>query len=294
MAAFAHSSLSVFAIGTSQMVFNAFLQLMVGAFLMDLARDGKDPAVLQSWANAAKNAGTLAAQLLALVVYAQGGSMAMGNVLSIRQAIAVTAVLPASLVFAIPFLRETRQAGARCSWSMPCCLRLPWHCSVQVNGKSARIAMVVVVVQANLVVIGCKSLMALSSWELAVALSVAASILVGCLAIAWLWYCSRTPMDSEMQLSPEAGEEDQFGWRWTRVALFCFLVNALPSSNIAMSYFQLTVFTPENVQLLGLIASMTSLCASIAFGGCFRSRNMKWTIASIPTAFLFYCSSFLT
>lgn len=289
MATWVHSIPSVFILTTVQMVFSAFLQLMIGSFLVDIARrDVTQSAMLQSMANASKWLGSFAATVCALVVYAHGadgGLQGRGGLLTARQAIAATAVAPILIALSVPFLRESREASvdsfarAHSSW---CHSR---RRSPGTKRSGARFALVVAVVQANLVVVGCQSMMTLANWELALSVCATVSFVVlGCL------FCSRQFADgsSGTNLLPdqlEVEDERRRGRRWARTAIFCFLVNAIPTSSVSLNLLQFTVLTEESYQTLGLISSLSSLCASLVFGmGCHRRSIIHAVVASTVLA----------
>lgn len=84
-------------------------------------------------------------------------------------------------------------------------------------------------------------------------------------------------MESSNEQSTSEPELGAF--RWARICVFCLVVNALPTSGVAVGQLQFAVFEPESYQALGIISSLTSLCASLAFGGGFNRRRLLVTIA---------------
>mmetsp|Transcript_122442 Transcript_122442/g.236027 ORF Transcript_122442/g.236027 Transcript_122442/m.236027 type:complete len:575 (-) Transcript_122442:31-1755(-) len=302
MALLVTSPAAAFAVALCNNTCAAFMQLMIGAFLVDVARmDLKNSAALQASANAAKWAGTLTAQGMALAVYARGahgGPEASGALLRVRPSIALTGIAPTLLFLLAPFLPEARYKVAvgeqaaveaaveaahlrhqnrRCRlWS--CCRRPS-------TGKMTRFTLVVALVQVFLVVVGCQALMNVTTWWCAVALSAAASLAVGLRAAGccscraccgWL----RRPEALQLLTSAEGSSTDLGMWRWARICLFCFVANALPSSSVSVGQLQFAVFTADSFQALSIISSIASLCASLAFGGGFNRRSLAATIAA--------------
>jgi len=274
MAACVHSAASAFAVATLQNACGAFLQLMVGAFLVDVARrDVKQSAALQSLANATKWAGTFTAQFAALFIYAKPPFL-----FSSRQAIALTAVAPILIALSVPWFQEApiSNSGSAC-----CCSRRRGQSCAKLSGGSVRVALVVALVQPNLVVIGCKTLMQQENWELALASTFLLTLFLGCFAFYGLRNWRRTPqIGSEVILREgEVDSANGFGRRWARIALFCFCANAIPSSGVTVGLLQLSVFTYESYQTLQIVSSFASICAALAFGGGFHRRPVTHAIA---------------
>jgi len=156
-----------------------------------------------------------------------------------------------------------------------CCCKTRFQGRVQLSAQSVRIALIVALLQANLLVIGCQSFMTLANWERALAVSGLLSILLGCVALYF------TSSSSEAQpTSLEADGDQGFGWRWARIALFCFLANCIPGSSVSVGMLQYKVFSMESYQSLNLVSSFTCLCMSFAFGGCFRRWRISHMIAA--------------
>lgn len=291
IAAFAHSAASMFALATVQMICIAFLQLMVGTFLVDVARrDVKQSARLMSVANSAKWAGTLLSQVMALILYARGTGSSLGpdsGVLSARQAIALTGISPALIAFSTPFLHETARTTSQMHGI--CCRRhracVP---CLQISTKQMRYALVVVLLQVNLAVIGCQYLMEQADWEKAMTICAAVTFLIGgvVLGCSWHYSKSRSREASEVMLEHSAERDKCSLWRWARIALFCFCANAIPTSGVSLGLLQFAVFNMESYQILGLISSAGSLCAAVAFGGVFGRWKIHNAKQLIPTSIL--------
>merc|ERR1719247_2043434 len=117
---------------------------------------------------------------------------------------------------------------------------------MKLSAKSKRVAVFVVVAQVNLVVIGCQNLMTTSTWERALIASAVASCLLGGLLLAAIRMCVRTEVAEETRSrEAEGATESEFGWRWARIALFCFLANMIPSAGVSLSVWQFNVLTLE-------------------------------------------------
>merc|ERR1719469_1035919 len=117
---------------------------MLGGFLVDSASaDVKNAAGLQSVANTAKNAGSLAASIAGLYIYASSPA-ALGT----RAAIAFTAVGPGLIVASMFFLKEPPRTGER----------------VAFDGNTLRFGVSILVVQAFLVIISLQNL--ISYWKI--------------------------------------------------------------------------------------------------------------------------------
>jgi len=240
----------------------AFLQLMIGGFLVDLARkDVSNSVALQSVVNAANWMGTLLAQVMALFIYAHGGGG--GAAITSRPAIALTSAAPALIALLAPFLPEVRQADA------PRC-----RCALSYDG--VRFAATIVVLQGNLVLIGCQSLMGFDVWRWSVVSTVSASACL--LAAAHLprgWRRERQETAEPILQATQATEgARQSAWWWVRLCAFCFAVNAIPKSSVAIGQFQFTVFTAGSYQALGIISSAASILASLVFGKTFHRRGL--------------------
>lgn len=285
MAVYVHSAASAFAIATTQMIFNAFLQLMVGTFLVDIARrDVKQSAALQSVANTAKWTGTLISQVMALIIYARGAGDSLKpdpSVLTARQAIALTAVAPALMALSVPFLHESKRSNSDvASCCRQLCQGLRRRSCLNLSDKSVRFALVVLLLQVNLAVVGCQYLMQRANWEWALSITALVSIFIGCSMFGHAW-CSRrsrsTEVTEEALATPLQTNAELL--RWTRVATFSFFANAIPTSSVSVGLLQFSVFDMGSYQTLGLISSAASLCASFAFGCLFGRWRIKSAIS---------------
>jgi len=267
LAYFVHTGPAVFIVYFCCGVFNAFLQLVVGTFLVDMARcDPGRSTKLQGHANSGKWAGTLSAQLLALVCYAQnsGSSEAKAASISPREAIALTALAPvliAVLAFFLPERREFESGASGCVLT---------RTSIS---KSWNHAATVAVAQANFILIGCQTLMNFHVWLWSViALACVSSCILGAL------YCRHsisTACRNTGAIQADAVKL-RHNFHWTRLCLFCFTVNALPTSGVAVGQLQYAVFGMGSFQGLSIIASLTSLVASLLFSGFGR-----WSLRNV-------------
>lgn len=285
LACFVRTGPALFLVYFCCTVFNAFLQLMVGTFLVDLARrDTGLSAKLQGQANAAKWAGTLSAQLLALACYAHGsGSMGADDAsVSTRQAIALAALAPTLIAVISPCLPEERELDSRV---VGCLL------SGRATKKSCIFGTTVAVAQANFILIGCQTLMDFQVWLWSVIALASGS---ACVLVAL--YCRRSTLAVCRNAGTTTGEAAKLrqNCHWIRLCLFVFIVNALPTSGVAVGQLQYAAFSTSSYQGLSIIASLTSLVASFAFSGCshWRLRNvfiMSTTLAVLvgltPLAF---------
>eukprot|EP00927_Polykrikos_kofoidii_P006859 TRINITY_DN12787_c1_g1_i1.p1 TRINITY_DN12787_c1_g1~~TRINITY_DN12787_c1_g1_i1.p1 ORF type:complete len:563 (+),score=49.63 TRINITY_DN12787_c1_g1_i1:123-1811(+) len=290
-----HSEETLFVVAFCSSICSSFLQLMVGSFLVDFARrDVENSAALQSMANASQWVGTLIAQLMALAVYA---TKARSRGVA-RAAITGSAMAPLLLALIAPLLPEqvdVAVATPRLEQSD----RRDRRCKLP-GWRAMRYSFVVAIVQINLIVVGCKSLMSPASWWRVVWLTVSFSgVLLGLGATASFWARVRLrPRDDRDSLArsndghsrgddalSERSELRQ-SWHWIRLCLFCFLVNAVPNSSVAVGQFQYAALAPESYQILSVISPVSNLCAALAFGrGCNRrgARTM-FTAATILAA----------
>mmetsp|Transcript_91 Transcript_91/g.323 ORF Transcript_91/g.323 Transcript_91/m.323 type:complete len:536 (+) Transcript_91:86-1693(+) len=254
-------------------VCNAFMQLMVGTFLVDVARrDVKNSAALQGLANAAGWLGTAAAKVLALAIYAHGERGRLHHPIgNARLAIGLTAVAPAVLAGMALTLPEER--GLRVA------------SPTTRNSEQGALAAGLAIVQANLLLVGCRTLMDGGLWQRLLAFSVAVST---CL-IAFLLFSVHRRAQAAAGLR---GREDTLPsnqlCHWLRLCTFCFLCNALPNSSIAVDQLQFRFFTPSSYQALGLISSVASLLASLVFGARLNrwSTRRMFAASTVLAAFL--------
>jgi len=246
----------LYVVGISRSMCNAFVQFMVGSFLVDVARrDVLNAAALQSLANAVKWTGTLASQIVARVVYASSVPL-----LSSREAIEVTALAPGLLALLAFFLPDVRNSEpvqrVRCG-------------SDAVFGYLA-----LLILQGNLVLVGCQYLPYFTAnhneWRTAVIVTASCSLLF----LLILFY-PLVVFPSRSSSRTRAGNVSR-AFRLSGLGAFCFLVNVIPSSGAVLTQLQYTVFSERDVQTLGIIGSASSLVGSLLFG-CLNRCGMRRT-----------------
>eukprot|EP00930_Biecheleria_cincta_P017952 TRINITY_DN14129_c0_g1_i2.p1 TRINITY_DN14129_c0_g1~~TRINITY_DN14129_c0_g1_i2.p1 ORF type:complete len:524 (-),score=54.18 TRINITY_DN14129_c0_g1_i2:188-1759(-) len=254
LACFVSSAQALFVVVFCRAICDSFLQLIVGAFLVDVARsDLSKSAKLQALANAAKWAGSLVATLMALACYSPGsGRAGLGAATSwARPAIAATAAAPALICILAPFLPEKRvltdTAGRHA-----------------VSRESKIFFSVVAIAQLNFIIISCQTFLNFSAWL--VLISIAGFISVP--AIVVLMCCGRSGVVNS--------EQQQYKYRWAGICIVCFIMSALPSSAVAVGQLQYAQFDVTSYQILNIIGSVANLCASCAFArfGGWNLRRM--------------------
>jgi len=277
----------IFAATFCRAICNAFLQLMVGAFLVDVARDDvRNSAALQSLVNAAKWLGTFVASCMALVVYAHGSAE---EIIGARTAVGLTALGPALIAGLVLFMRESVvDASARATEeeAVDASERATEEEAVvdtepapvfKCASEDLRFAVTVGIIQLNLIVIGCQSLMPQKTWlrTLMIAALVSASILIVAYHRVVHRLCQRRGSEQKAPDGDEAATEKlQNPFSWVRLCVFCFSVNAIPSSSVAVGTLEFTALTPEAYQTLQIVGSLSSLCASLVFGSSFNRRAL--------------------
>eukprot|EP00405_Crypthecodinium_cohnii_P012762 CAMPEP_0206433474 /NCGR_PEP_ID=MMETSP0324_2-20121206/8554_1 /ASSEMBLY_ACC=CAM_ASM_000836 /TAXON_ID=2866 /ORGANISM="Crypthecodinium cohnii, Strain Seligo" /LENGTH=649 /DNA_ID=CAMNT_0053899745 /DNA_START=73 /DNA_END=2022 /DNA_ORIENTATION=- len=265
-------------------IFNAFLQLMIDAFLVDLVRLRVDTAAsLQGIANGWKWAGTLLAQGVAYALYASLKSDPKSAQWLARPLIGATAAAPAAIALVALLLPEEPSYVSSSS---------------AVSRVGLRFGVMAAIAQLNFALIGCKSLMDAQTWWVSVILLGTVSLLaIGVLNSSFA--PSRCKfLDSERETALESASSsssfigagaatdavnpmnDLSSWRWSGVCLFCFLVTAIPTSGVALSQFQYKVLTADSYQLLDIVASVASLLASLVF----RRGFAEWSLRSMFAA----------
>lgn len=266
-ARYAHTVEGLFGLYFALQACLAMLQFMVGSFLVDLAaKEGGSPVVLQGAANAAKWAGSLAAQLSALLVYGGGTETAFGA----RTAVAGGALAPLLLAVLAPLLPEERESSLGC---VQRCASPPWR-----KPETAGLTVTVAIAQANFVLIGCQQLMSFDTWWRAVALCVPAST-----AIVVVLHCASIRRAAAApDGSGAVGRRSSLSrlLRWPRLCLVCFLVPTMPSSSVAVDQLQFVALRKGSYQALGIVAAAASVAASCAFSGSFRSRGLRFAFVA--------------
>lgn len=256
----------LFAVGVAQSASASFLNLLTAGFLIDVARqDTRNSVKLQAAANASRWAGTLLAQLCALVVYVHNGGSAGSSRLPIvttRGAIALTGLAPAVLAVISPLLPEERSLGSCRS----ACQGLRSY-----GAASVRVAFAVFAVQANLALIGCRQFMAPGVFR------VAATTLgtLTALSLVLMYSCrGRSHSGSGALLHAPVPRTPFTAMQWLRLCLFCFAVNTIPSSSVLLNLYQSVAFTSDYFQSLAIVASLSSIAAALVFGRGLNRRKL--------------------
>lgn len=262
LACFVTSAQGLFVVVFCRTICDGFLQLVVGAFLVDVARsDLSKSAKLQSLANAAKWAGSLVATLMALACYTGSGRAGLGTATSwARPAIAATAVAPALTCILAPFFPEERalvQTTGR-------------HA---VSEESKVFVSLVAIAQVNFMIISCQPFMSSIAW---LSLLSVAGVISACAIVVLI--CGR-------RSSLVSSEQRQDKGRWAGLCTVCFIMSALPSSAVAVGQLQYAQFDATSYQILNIIGSVASLCASCAFarfgGWSLRRMFIASTLLSV-------------
>lgn len=262
LACFVTSAQGLFVVVFCRTICDGFLQLVVGAFLVDVARsDLSKSAKLQSLANAAKWAGSLVATLMALACYTGSGRAGLGAAASwARPAIVATAVAPALTCILANFFPEERamaETGGR-------------HA---VSDESKMFVSLVAIAQVSFIVIGCQSFMSLIVW---LSLVSVVGLISACAIVVLI--CRR-------RSGPVNPERRQDQCRWAGICTVCFITSALPSSAVAVGQLQYAQFDATSYQILNIIGAVSSLCASCAFarfgGWSLRRMFIASTLLSV-------------
>eukprot|EP00929_Paragymnodinium_shiwhaense_P053285 TRINITY_DN26669_c0_g1_i1.p1 TRINITY_DN26669_c0_g1~~TRINITY_DN26669_c0_g1_i1.p1 ORF type:complete len:490 (+),score=81.38 TRINITY_DN26669_c0_g1_i1:91-1560(+) len=239
----------------------AFLQLLLGAVLVDVAQDDLSKATsLQSYFNAALWLGTLAAQGM-YYFYARGSQDFVPNA---RRTISMTAVAPALLaILCLLKLPETAEHVEERSVGS------------EVKFERRKFFVVIALLQANLILISCRSLMAEDTFSRAIFCSFVLS--VGLIGIVFHKVVKRS-------LCPEAAAEyartqDEICFRWGRLAVFLFLVGAIPTSTVALGQAQFMKFRQDELTEVNILGSVCSCFAALAFAGTRRIPGLRRVFA---------------
>lgn len=279
IAVWATSVASLYALTLCQSMFTALVQLMVGTFLVDVARrDVSNAVALQSLANATQWVGTLVATIMARFMYTTGsGGIAAESILGTRGAIGLTAAAPAAIVLLAAFMPEPREATLGSGPASHTRRR------GLAPSDSKRIASAVAIVQANLMLIGCQYLMDSQAWLHAVLATavVSSALLIGIFIASSL--CRSTGAHTARELALEEQVSPLQAWQWAALCIFCFAVNAIPSASVPLSSYQIRVLSSHTYQNLSIIGAIASLVASVVFGGGFYRCG---TMAMFVTATL--------
>lgn len=145
------------------------------------------------------------------------------------------------------------------------------RCRARLSSQAARFAATVALVQSNLVLIGCQTLMEFATWLRAVIISSVVSVVL----LAILHFGNSRRRLSWPRIPNSAG------LYWARLCIFCFAMNAIPNSGIAVGQLQYIIFTPASYQVLAILSSLSGLCGSLLFAGSFhRSGATRIFVAS--------------
>lgn len=271
-------------------VFNAFAELMVGTFLVDVAhRKVENTGSIQSWGTASRNMGTLVASLITATMYT---CIPDGHQPADRTVIGFTAVIPLICAIVSLYIPEERDTGLGSKRGEPGVATTIATASAVATtatataaatpaAQSSDVALPVaatpvtrscgfiggmLALQILFVWLGLRDFFVYPVWWHA--LAIYGSCMVAALGLG-LYFLSGS---GSTFLPPK---------NVLLVGVFIFMYNVAPSASIQFGSYQYNVFMNEKcrLQYLGIIGSVSSIAASVSYGVFYNGKSSLIAVA---------------
>lgn len=272
-----HTSAGAFAVTFCRAFFNAFTELMLGIFLVDVAgKDIGNAGKIQAIASGARYLGGFVAYLSGLGLYScDSSSQALSN----STIIALTAIFPIAMLLCSLTLHEEPQAPQ---------LRPRPPGASRWNGLA--FFLLVLLSQAFFILVGMQSLLPFQLWWLLL-VGLAAAVLVGLGGLVLVAVVCAPCRVHVTRVARYGVARIQQHRDIALTVLFLFLYNAVPTADIETGNYQYFVFAAHQCKLqwLGMIGSAASVLASLTYSSIFNRKSIPRML--VLTAFLSSLSS---
>lgn len=293
-------------------IFNAFAELMVGTFLVDVAhRKVENTGSIQSWGTAARNMGSLVASLITAAMYT---CIPHGSQPADRTVIGCTAICPLVCAFISWTIPEERNVGPRRDRKGRTTTTTP-ATAATTNATAAGAAAAAAVatpssglattaatdaatpaapapvtkscgfiagmlaLQALFLWLGLRDFFPFKVWWQA--LAIYGSCMVLALGLGLYFLSPKSTSTRAAGAGAAAGRSYLPPNNVLLVGAFIFMYNVAPSAAIQFGSYQYDVFMNEKcrLQYLGIIGSISSIAASACYGIFYNGKSSLIAIA---------------
>lgn len=284
--AFVMTSGVLFTVSTLRSTCNAVLALMLDTMVVNIAnKDVRQTARLQGSTSVAKMGGGLTAQVIGFIVFAQVPGADKYSSKVPRLLIGCSAIAPVIILFLTRWLPESTDVNDKA------CVGSPRSENDKIINR--KVGLVVALAQANFVMIALCRLLQFQLW-------IGLTAAVALFSVIILYMCvlrkgelpiSGHPLN-DVASTPSVALLPTDHWsrkpcRWVGLALFCFLVGCIPNADVAKSQFRYKTFDKMSCQFIGILATVCSCWAAIAFGrGCNRRKTVIMFVVGAVVASL--------